>query len=187
MKIKFKYELILLILLSIAVLVVGCGTKEEEAKETANEPAETKEVATEEIKSNIAEDDYITFTLTEGWEINSRSDGSQIILEKTDSEEFLKPELEFRHSELFSPLSRIENWESVYDDGNRMDNVVIGGFEYLVFSRDATETGPYIYLGTSPGGELDENGEGYLIIEIKHTEIEDVAPMLETITFKPLQ
>ena len=185
---NLRYELILIALLSIAVLLVGCGSQVEDAEETANEPDLTQEAVTEEVTSNVAENDGIALTFTEGWEVvESRGSGSQIVLEKADSEEFFKPELNFQHSAYSSPIAQIELWENVYKDGSRIDNVTIGGIEYLVFSRDAAETGPYIYLSTSPGEEFNEDGEGYLTIQIGHTEIADVTPILETITFKPLQ
>ena len=171
-----KIGLLIVILLSTCVLLTGCG--EDAVNEDPVISTDETEELEETVKSNFVEKDYIELTLTEGWELNeTRSSSSQIVLEMLDSEEFFKPEIKIDRSNSVSANDRIELWKTVYADAVAQDNVTINEIEYLVLKRD-TATGTYLHLATSFG----EKGD--ISVEISHTEIEDVKPILDTIVIK---
>ena len=173
-----KVVLLIAVTLCMLVLLTGCGedtAKENPSNDTNTENADKPE---ETDKSNLVEKDYIELTLMEGWELNeTRSSGGQIILEMPSSEEFFKPEIKIDRSNILSSDGQIEQWKNIYKDAVEQANVTFNGIEYLVLKRD-TETGTYLHIATSFGEK------GSISVQISHTEIEDVKPMLETIVIK---
>ena len=189
--------LFLVLVLGVSLLV-GCSGDNSSSDSNNSAPSQTstpepvvtepEPVVAEEVKSNVAENDYVSVTFTEGWEVNeTRTTGNRIVLEKADSEEFFKPELIFFIHNTYSPMSKIEDTEKAFPDGNRIDNVVVGGIDYLAHRRYNGSIGPYTYLCTSLEETLNEDEKGALTIDVNHIEIEDVTPILETITIKPQQ
>ena len=173
-----KYGIIVLILVIGVVLLTGCGEQAEEKENTSEPPVK------EEVQSNVLETPELKLTLAEGWEkVEPRMTEHTIVIEKTDSEEFFKPEIKATGADFSTPKSQIESWQSIYSDGKVIDNVTINGIEYLVLRRD-TNTGVYIHLATSLGDTLKPDEKGYVTIELSHIEIDDAKPILESIVIK---
>ena len=135
----------------------------------------------EEVKREVS-DNFVTFVATADWEVTGETN-TRIKLEKVDTDEFMQPEILFGLESTLSPQEQIDQWLNIYSDGKQVKDMTINGITYLVVERD-TGTGKYIHMCTSPGSKLEKDARGAVTIEILRTTMEEVKPILATVSIK---